>query len=162
MSAAIIWILLVALALYTLWSGFQFRRGKPGYALSMYRNSGLPRAVRNWFLVAPITMALWLPPLLGSAFLLIDLPFGLDLPDRLGSLLGLGAASYFMLSIALVSVLLFRPPESLIPRWLKDDNVRVGYVPPPASAGDWFWLVGISVPAAYFSVETLAYALSRT
>jgi hypothetical protein len=67
-SALVAW-LLVALFVYLLWSGLRFQRGSDRRGLFIYRSPNLPRALRNFELVAPISMALLVPISVAAAIL---------------------------------------------------------------------------------------------
>src|SRR5262245_8721262 len=146
--------LLAAGCLYLLWSGIRFHRGPNRRDLRVYRSRTLPRILRHFDLVAPVSMGLLLPSIVGAAVVL-GTPVG-EGPSHQMRGVGLVGAGYFLFSLAVISILLFRPPDRLIPRWLVEDDSRVGYVAPPPGLEDRFWLVAIAVPATLIAIAAVA------
>lgn len=159
MSFLVGWLVLLCVTVATLWHGLRFRAGRPGIALSLYRNPTLPRAIRNWFLVAPISMSALICLLLGFLVVLVEMPFGIEIPRRLLSVWGFALTSLLMLFVAVTAMLLFRPPASLTPRWLADDDRRVGFRPPSPHGADWLTLAFLVVPAGLIAVAALFLAI---
>jgi hypothetical protein len=152
---------MAAVVALSLRAGIQFRSGPRGNDLAIYRNTSLPRALRNWQSVAPLTMLMLMPAVLGSGLLVFDIQTGIEVSGDVGRFIMLGGESYFLIALAITSVLLFRPPRALIPRWLKDDDDRIGYQPPAPNWFDFAILGLVGVPAFLVGTATLAMALSQ-
>ena len=124
------WAVLVVLSALTAVNGFRFRSGANRKMLLWYRRPDWPAMYRNMPLVAP---ALGLG---GLAFLIAASPrfLGFDiaivLPRSVVRLLGFAVVASLPLGFAAWIRLLYRPPRVLIPAWLEEDDVRVGYVAP--------------------------------
>jgi hypothetical protein len=163
MNSAASWAVLATGCLVALFFGLRFRRGHDRRSLRWYRNPSLPTAARNIPLVIHILAGLWIPLLLVDAPALLNLQLPV-LPRRVEVLLMFGYASYFFLSVAVVDVLLYRPPIRLIPAWLREDDRRLGYTPPKTDRFDKivlafslpFFLIGIGLFVAGLVISVTA------
>jgi hypothetical protein len=146
------WLLFVIGSILAIVQGWRFRRGNR-YMLPMYYSSALPAVARNL-------------PLLGLPFGLLILPWLLAIgslvaaasptawPHWAVSAVFWGSGAYLSFAIGLILVLAYRPPQWLMPAWLRDVNARGIQVPPPT---DWFDRVGLAV-GVFFLLGTLLFA----
>lgn len=156
-SALAVW-LLVALFMYLLWSGIRFHRGSDRRGLFIYRSPNLPRALRNFELVAPVAMALLVPITIAAA-IFVTVPFD-NGPSQEVRGVALVGAGYFFFTLTVTSVMLFRPPARLTPAWLVEDDQAVGYVAPPPRLEDWFWLIFVVVATSLLGIAAVSLGVN--
>jgi hypothetical protein len=116
-------------------AGLRFRAGltpvgsKQGVAVMVrwYRNPDLPIIWRMVPLVGPFAAAATIPVLILVTLGPLVAPHESPLPTRALSFLWLGSAATACFGVAAASMVSYRRPRWLVPRWLADDDRRVGH-----------------------------------
>ena len=140
------WIVAIIFGLALVF-GLLFRRGAiRGEYLARYRDPNAPAAIRNIGIVSPLLAVLIIPLLVATSPFAGQIASGWVLPKTIDGLLEFGAAGYFFLSAAIVDVALYRPPAWLVPRWLREDDQRIRWVPPQGTLRDK-GLLALAIPA---------------
>lgn len=137
--------------------GLRFRRGVDRSYLTWYRNVSSPAVYRHLPLIAPYfcgyVFALMLVAAVRVTFAPTQASVVLDL------LWGTLAAACFMLAFALSIFRMYAPPPWLTPKWLTDDDRKVGYERPRPDWADHGWLI-IAFGFATMAVVTIVYVAS--
>jgi hypothetical protein len=127
------WLVLLLVGVGSLRSGRALLSGAQQPVLIMYRRSGAPAVLRNQIFTRIILGSLLLPAIVATAPL-VWIP-GLTLSSDQETVAFLGIVGYLASVVGLVTALASRPPTRLIPRWVREEDERLGYVAPRA---DWF------------------------
>jgi hypothetical protein len=108
--------------------------------LAPYRNPSLPAAYRNLVLILPILAVGFVPVLVLLAPSSLNLDLGFAISRRVRGLMLFGAIAMMLGGVGLSLTLMFSPPRWLIPGWLREEDMRVGFVPPGPGRFDWAML----------------------
>jgi hypothetical protein len=115
-------------------SSLAFRRGRLRRMARVYRNTAAPAVIRNLVIASPLLSLLMIPLLAITAPLAWHLAVP-DVPERVIKAYAFGALGYALLVGGGALLLLSHPARWLIPAWLSDEDLKLGYRPPKA---DWF------------------------
>ena len=129
------WLVMLVFAVGALIRGLLFRRGTHRGLLVLYRSPAQPRMYRNLPLVIPFLGGLMVVLVLGLAPATFSLAIESPLPRQLSEGLAMMFVSLLPFGFGAWTALSYRPPTWLVPDWLRDDDQRIGYVPP---GPDWF------------------------
>lgn len=135
MSSAVSGILFIALIVAWLVVSLRFRAGKHRAIVRWYRSSSSPRALRNLPIVSPVMYGLLLPLMIAASPVLLGLQIDFAVNTTVAKVVVLAAGSYLLLAFATSAFLLYRMPQWLLPKWLREEDSQLGYVSAPA---DWF------------------------
>jgi hypothetical protein len=89
----------------------------------------------------------------------VTVPFG-NGPSHEVRGVALVVAGCFFFTLTVSSILLFRPPDRLIPDWLVQDDHLVGYIPPPPKVEDWFWLFFVVAATSLLGLAAVSLGVS--
>lgn len=162
MSSELAWWIIVVGFIVASVLGWRFRRGTYRGYVTQHRSSGDLAIWRNLPLVGPLLTTLVLPLVLLAAPAVFNLPLPSDTPRAVQEAVILAAWSFFFWLLVLASVFAYRPPAWLLPRWLREEDEAVGYVPPtPDSRDRAILLCGLAftIPALAFMVLAFDSAL---
>jgi hypothetical protein len=158
------WFALAALMVLALITSVGFHRGwrRLRRSARFYRNQNAPAAIRNLSLVMPVLALGSVPVLIALAPL--SLRLSVDFPERVQTTLVFGFFAYFLAYVGFLLILLYRPPAWLVPSWLREEDKRIGYKPPPPDRFDRFLLLlglpfvfagaGITIVAVLVALRT--------
>jgi hypothetical protein len=135
------WLGVLALICGGLIIGLRFRRGNHRSYLVPYRNPGLAAGYRNVVLVMPILAVAFVPMTILMAPTSLDLDVRLDVSRRVGGFVLFGAIAALLGGVGASLALMFRPPRWLVPAWLREEDLRIRFVPPRPGWSDWAMLM---------------------
>lgn len=148
----------IALGAFLAWSGNRLWHGQDRSLLRNYRDGRSTAIIRNGKLAdLPIGVMLMMLGFASAPFVLFP---GLVADRTLRGALLLSGLAWVALTAGAYLVLTFRPPEWMVPPWLREDDQQTGFVTPTPT---WFdkGLLVLGVLQFIIAAGLLIYAASR-
>lgn len=157
MKEVLAWVILVFFLSLSFIRTLRFRRGEARTYIDGYRDRNKPAVLRNSPLLQPFLSAIGLAYLFGAAAAYFmgwpgSNPRVADAVVYVVLFLGLFVALGF------APLVLIKPPSWLVPKWLAEEDVQLGWAPPPLRLFDQV-AVGFGLMSSAIAALAIIYTL---